>query len=283
MEVTGLDARGPHAAERGDVCEPDRIAERISGCEGVIHLAGVSRVVWGQQDPDLCWRTNVGGTQNILDAVAAARPQPWLVFASSREVYGEPEDVPVSEDAPRRPINAYAESKLEAERRVLDGRRAGLRTAVVRLSNVFGSVHDHADRVVPAFARATTLGAPMRVRGPDHVFDFTHVSDVVRGIIALSLKCRAGAEMPPIHLVSGRGTTLEELAGLMAEVAGTPRKIVLEPERDYDVKRFVGNPERASLLLGWQPRVELRDGMRWLVDDFKHALGASRASVRAAS
>ena len=72
----------------------------MAGVDGVIHLAAVSRVVWGQKNPELCWETNVTGVQNVLDAAREASSRPWVISASSREVYGEAEHLPVSEDMP---------------------------------------------------------------------------------------------------------------------------------------------------------------------------------------
>ena len=91
----------------GDVRDPRQVHAAVDGCGGVIHLAAVSRVATAQRDPGLCEATNVGGLSNVLQAAASSSRQPWVVFASSREVYGQPEQLPVREDSPLQPMNVY--------------------------------------------------------------------------------------------------------------------------------------------------------------------------------
>lgn len=263
--VSGLDLRG-EGPSRGDTRVPADIARVMEDADGVVHLAAVSRVVWGERDPELCWATNVAGTKNIIAACARAARAPWLVFVSSREVYGQAANLPVAEDAPLAPMNVYGRSKVEGERLVDDARRTGLRTSIVRLANVYGSVADHADRVVPAFARAALTGGALRVDGAQHTFDFTHVDDAVEGLRRVVEETRAGRELPPIHLLPGRAVTLGELASMAIELAGTRARVVAGPPRTYDVARFVGDPRRAERLLGgWRAQVALREGLARLI------------------
>ena len=190
--VTGLDLRGSEG-EEGDVRDAGRVRDAADGCHGIVHLAAVSRVVWGEREPETCREVNVGGLRNVIAAASAGRAEssrrPWVVFASSREVYGQPGRLPVTEDAPLRPINVYGRSKVEGERLVEAARDEGLRAAIVRLSNVYGSTRDHPDRVVPAFARGAVTGSALRVEGADHTFDFTHIDDTTRGISSRSSAC----------------------------------------------------------------------------------------------
>ncbi|MTD34230.1 NAD-dependent epimerase/dehydratase family protein [Paludibacterium denitrificans] len=144
----------------GDVTRQADIDAAIQGCAGVVHLAAVSRVVWGQRDPDLCWLTNVTGLQNLIKAALAQSSKPWILFSSSREVYGQTSSLPVVETAALNPLNVYARSKAEGERLVLEARSHGLQSAVVRLSNVYGCTKDHADRVIPAFAGLPLKACP---------------------------------------------------------------------------------------------------------------------------
>lgn len=258
-------------ASHGDVIDRARLAEAISGVHGIIHLAAVSRVIWGERDPEGCWATNVGGTSNVLELAAVEPGKPWVIFASSREVYGQPDTLPVTEDAPLRPVNIYGQSKVEGERLVSEARQAGVRAATVRLSNVFGSVHDHPDRVVPAFARGAVSGIELRVDGGNHTFDFTYVDDVARGIVQLVdlLGSDAGAPPPPIHFVSGSPTTLSELSALAIRIAGTQATVRHASPRNFDVAQFYGNPSRAIEILGWQPKVSLHEGLAKLIMAFQ--------------
>src|SRR5688572_15412005 len=106
FEVSELDIRtsGPG---HGDVRDLDQVRRALLGCDGVVHLAAVSRVIWAEQDPQLCMSTNVPGLRNVLRCVGESPRRPWLVFASSREVYGQPHRLPATEDCPLQPINIY--------------------------------------------------------------------------------------------------------------------------------------------------------------------------------
>jgi nucleoside-diphosphate-sugar epimerase len=276
VAVACLDIKANGAAH-GDVRDRDRVREALAGTDGVIHLAAVSRVIWGEREPGLCWSTNVGGLTNVLELAAASARRPWVIFASSREVYGQCDRLPTTEDCQVRPVNVYGRSKVEGEQLVIAAQRDGVRACTVRLSNVFGSTADHADRVVPAFARAAALGRELRVDGADQTFDFTHIDDVIRGIVTLTkLLAGSGVVPPPIHFASGIPTTLGELAAAAVRIAGSASSIRLAPPRDFDVARFFGSPARAEALLGWSPRIGLEEGLTRLIHAFRDADSAAR-------
>lgn len=263
--VRSLDLRGVEPDSCGDVRHEPDVRRAVAGIRGIVHLAAVSRVIWAEHDPELCWSTNVGGTRQVLQAAAESPVRPWVLFASSREVYGQPTALPAAEDAPLAPVNVYGRAKVEGERLVASAREAGLRTAIVRLSNVYGSLHDHADRVVPAFARAAALGRRIRLDGREHTFDFTHIDDVVRGLLRMIDLLDHGEVLPPVHLLTGRPTTLSELAATCVDLARTGSPIVEAPPRSYDVARFYGDPTRARELLGWTATIPLRLGLDRLI------------------
>jgi nucleoside-diphosphate-sugar epimerase len=258
----------PHA-NYGDITDTATLRRAMLDCVGVINLAAVSRVVWGERDPENCRLTNFQGMQNVLRVAQGQKNSPWVIFSSSREVYGQPDSLPVHEDMPLQPMNVYARAKLDAENAVLAARQQGVQTAIVRLSNVYGCIRDHADRVVPAFARAAALGHSMRVDGWAHTFDFTHVSDTARGILAVVQRLQAGVQdLPPIHLLTGKATTLRQLATLANQLGRGVSHIHEAKERDFDVAKFYGNPTRAKTLLNWSAQVSLEQGLKQLVEDF---------------
>jgi UDP-glucose 4-epimerase len=274
-DVVHFDLRALVGQGQGDVRSRHDLEQSMGGCTGIVHLAAVSRVIWGERDPDTCQSTNVGGTKLVLDVAKNLPSKPWVLFASSREVYGEPKTLPVAEDGPLEPVNVYGRSKVAGESMVLEARHEGMRTAVVRLSNVYGSTNDHVDRVIPAFVRGALRGETLRVDGSEHTFDFTHIDDTIRGLTSLiAILVRKEKPLPPpIHLLTGKPTTLGELAILAIDLAGTRATMTEAPPRNYDVGRFYGDPRRARDLLGWEARVPLRDGVARLMSMTKQEMG----------
>jgi UDP-glucose 4-epimerase len=265
--VIGLDLRAT-GAEQGDVREVLRVRDAIAECAGVVHLAAVSRVIEGERDPDRCLSTNLIGVRNVLQAAEWVPTPAWVVFASSREVYGEPRQLPVAEDAPLAPVNVYGRTKVAGEEMVAEARAQGLRTATLRLSNVYGSTHDHGDRVVPAFVRGALAGDALRVDGADHTFDFTYLDDTIAGIVrAID---RIDQQLPPLHLLTGQPTTLGQLAALAIELAGGGT-IIDGPPRTFDVAKFVGDPARARDVLGWSATTSIRDGLARMLASYRAA------------
>lgn len=269
IEVIEFDIKGSGPA-KGDILDADRLRDAAARADGIFHLAALSRVVWGQNNPVLCRRTNVEGVRNVLDAAAASPRKPWVVFSSSREVYGQPAKLPVTEDMPLLPMNVYARSKVAGERLVSAARDAGMHASLVRFSNVYGLTSDHSDRVIPAFAREAAMGGRLRVEGSGNTFDFTHIDDVTVGLVSLTkLMTEDGPPPPPIHFVCGKPCTLGELAEKSVALAGTGATTYEAPARDFDVGRFYGSYARAQEMLGWTPSTPLDDGLSRLIADFK--------------
>jgi nucleoside-diphosphate-sugar epimerase len=235
-----------------------------------VHLAAVSRVAWGEKDPELCFQTNVAGTAKVLSVAEKSLSKPWVLFSSSREVYGEPVRIPVVEDDVLSPVNVYGRSKADAEQLLMNARGRGARIAIVRLANVYGSCRDHEDRAAPAFARRALEGLPLNVYGSENTFDFTHISDVAQGLMSVvDHLARGTEELSVIHFATGRPTTLAELARLAVRCANSRSPVIEHASHDYNVSRFVGNPHRAFQLLGWRATVEVENGMQALVDEFR--------------
>jgi nucleoside-diphosphate-sugar epimerase len=266
-EVIGCDVAGD---EIRDVIDAKSVDALVATCTGVVHLAAVSRVILGEREPARCHLVNVQGTRNVLSAAARIGARhPWILYGSSREVYGQAERLPVRESAPLRPMNVYARSKADAEKLVIASREeAGLKTSIIRFSNVYGSVSDHSDRVVPAFARLASQDRVLIVAGNRTILDFTHVEDVAEGLLKIIEVLSSGETLPTLHFVSGQGTMLTELAAMAIELAGKGRVEIAEP-RSYDVESFVGDPIQVDHILGWRTTIPLRAGVGRLIDLFR--------------
>ena len=256
----------------GDILDYPLIETLAKNVKGIVHLAAVSRVLWGEKSPQKCKLVNVSGTENVLKAAYHADSKPWVLYASSREVYGQQDDLPVSEEAPLKPCNHYARSKAAAEQLVNHYHSQGLTAAIMRFSNVYGSIDDHPDRVIPAFSKAAALGEPLYLEGEHNVFDFTAVDDVVRGIILNMQKLKQGQCLPPIHLTTGRGITLAQAADIAIAASQKQSEICYRAPRSYDVAKFIGATQTAKQLLGWEAKIQPEKGIPALVASFSNEL-----------
>ena len=262
--------RDGHEVVRFDIAQDSKhdirnraaLETAMRGCGGVIHLAAISRVADAERDPGACETINVGGTRNVVEAALAAKERPWLLFSSSREVYGQPQTMPVSEDSPVAPYNTYGRSKAAGEKVVLNASRQGLRTAILRLTNVYGGLNDHKARVIPAFVRASLANAPLRVEGPNATFDFVHVDDCVAAFAKAITLLEAGEkQIGPFNVACGRATTLGELARLVVSRAHSKSEVAIHDPLKFNVSRFVGDPARAERALGWKHAISLEAGL----------------------
>lgn len=271
IDVIGLDKKYlPSHPECGDVLNRDKVFSLAEKVEGIVHFAAVSRVIDGEKNPSLCWKTNVEGTQNVVEAALASEKKPWVLYASSREVYGQQNEFPVKETASLSPVNIYGESKMAAEQIMYKAREKGLQTAIVRFSNVFGSIHDHEDRVVPAFCLAAVEGRDIRIDGKDHLFDFTYIEDVIQGVISLIYLLISKKEsLLPVHLTKGMPVSLGQIAEIASKASEHQINFVQGVSRSFDVAKFWGDISRAKEMLNWKAHVSVEEGMHRLINQYR--------------
>lgn len=256
----------------GDIRDMKDLEKNIEDVDGVIHLAAVSRVIFAQNNPELCFDTNIVGSNNVVRSALSSSKKPWLIYASSREVYGASDVLPVSENFALNPVNIYGKSKLAAELSFDAANHAGLKSAIVRFSNVYGWTEDHETRVIPAFLRASIKNDKLYVEGTDNTFDFVHISDATAGLIKVVEYMESEkTAFPKIHFVTGQATTLLELANKCVQIAGSG-EIEMAPSRTFDVGKFYGNPSRAKEILGWDAKIQLSDGLKMFHEELKNKL-----------
>ncbi len=277
IDVVGIDKRFERThSDYGDILNTDTLFPIIEHVDGIVHLAGVSRVIDGQKNPLLCWKTNVEGTKNIVECARASKKKPWILYASSREVYGQQEDFPVKETARLAPVNIYGESKHEAEQIIQRATEKKLQTSIVRFSNVFGSIHDYHDRVIPAFCRAAVEGNDIRVDGKDHLFDFTYIEDVIQGVLSLIyLLVQKKESLPPVHLTRGIPVSLSQIAEIASKASSHSIKIVEGISRSFDVSKFWGDTSHAKVMLNWKAGISVEEGMHRLINQY-HIFGQAK-------
>ncbi|TLZ45439.1 MAG: NAD-dependent epimerase/dehydratase family protein [Methanobacteriota archaeon] len=257
---------------RGDVRDYPAVKSAVDGQDAVFHLAAISRVAWGEQDPHTCWQTNLAGTVNVLEACEKAQSRPALFYASSREIYGEPENLPVNETARPNPISVYGMTKLSAERACRTysaafGRENPVKQVVFRFSNVYGTLRDLPQRVIPTFMRKALGGEDITLYGGDQTLDFTFIDDTVHGIVQAyhaALDHHPEVYGEAFQFVTGRGVSVSELARMIVKLTDSPSRVRRSPSNGFEVRRFVGDPSKARRMLGYEPKVRLEDGLKIL-------------------
>src|SRR6266542_3265673 len=232
----------------GDIRDVAVVAETVRGADVVYHLAAQATVMGAVQDLDYSFSTNVIGTFTVLRESATAGVG-RVVFASSREVYGEPIELPVDEGQPLLAINFYGASKVVGEAYCRAFRRAsGLDTVILRLANAYGP-RDYG-RVIPLWIAQAGQGQDLHVYGGKQVLDFVWVDQVVDALLAAGA---ADVALPPINVGSGTGTKLMDLARRIRLLSGGRGQIQIVPARPVEVVQYVARIDRMRQLLGIEP------------------------------
>jgi UDP-glucose 4-epimerase len=256
-----------------DVRNINNLRNLIKDVEGIIHLAAVSRVITAQQQPHECISTNIGGTSNLLELARTRNGTlPWIIFGSSREVFGEPEIFPVTEKSPRIPINIYGLSKITGEHLCETYTKYyNLKIRILRFSNVYTGVNDHLDRVIPKFILQALKDEDLYINGSgEERFDFTYISDVIKGIWGCFEEIRTSkSPLDDFNLSIGTPVSLKILAEIIVEKTNSNSKIMFNPSRDYDVNHFYASPKKAIERLGFEPSVSIDKGIDLAIKDLK--------------
>lgn len=256
-----------------NVLNKKQVVKALQNCDGVIHLAGESRVPMGYKKPFETIKSNILGTANILECIRQTNSNVWCIYASSREVYGE-QKKRMSEADPLNPINIYASTKLSSEILMRNfERNYGIRTYVIRFSNVYGGLNDHPDRVIPKFLRQAAKGDSITVDGGNQTFDFVHIDDVTDGVLKLVNKIIQRKIKERTYLfVTGKGNSINNLAKMIIKITKSNSDIKKTKPRNYDVNYFVGNPAGTKKNLDWKTKIPLERGLRKYWTEFRKTL-----------
>lgn len=258
-----------------DVREISVLQPKIKGVDGVIHLAAVSRVKIAHENPLECVSTNIGGIINVLESVReilSKNRSPWVIFGSSREVYGESSNLPVVESSFRNPINVYGVSKLSGEEFCKTySENYGLKTRVLRFSNVYTGINDHLDRVIPKFILQAFNNEDLVINGlGEEIFDFTYIRDILQGIWNCIQEIDSNSHLfDDFNLSIGIPVSLRELAELIIEKTESQSKIKYKVARYYDVNKFYANPDKARRKLNFSPKIMLEDGLNLAIKELR--------------
>lgn len=232
--------------------------------DGVVHLAAISRVVDAEKDKTNCIAVNLFGTKYLVDVLERSKDT-WLIFGSSREVYGEQKQFPVKESAPKKPINIYGECKLQGEQLIKERLQ---KYAILRFSNVYGNDYDIEGRVVPAFVKRALTDQILYLEGGEQTIDFTHISNTVESIIdTIQLLQNNQISTEEMHISPGQINRITDIIHYLELITEKKIKILIRDKRHYDVEHFVGDSSHREQILGKKQFICLKDGIEQMVKE----------------
>jgi nucleoside-diphosphate-sugar epimerase len=256
----------------GDVGDYDTVAGAATGCDVIFHQAAMVSVPRSIVEPQLNHHSNVTGVFNVFEAARQAAV-PRVVYASSSAIYGDEPTLPKSEESAILPLTPYGAAKAMAELYATVYARSYPEMSFVglRYMNVYGPRQDPGSPysgVLSIFCQAAVDGKRCTLFGDgNQTRDFVFVSDVVRANLmaaTASLADRAAV----FNVGSGTATTLNQIIELLNQLAPQPLDVDYAAERQGDIRHSVADVEHARALLGFQPLVGLRDGLRLTLDWF---------------
>jgi UDP-glucose 4-epimerase len=274
--ATGVEWLVPHAATfvRGDTADKDLVNQLIRdhAVAEIIHFAGSVVVPDSVADPLAYYLNNTAKSRDLLEAAVNGGVK-HFIFSSTAAVYGQPDRVPVLEDAELRPMSPYGRSKLMTEWMLRDTAAVSdLSYAALRYFNVAGA--DPKGRTGQATPRATHLikvacetavgsrphldifGRDYPTRDGTCVRDYIHVSDLIAAHDAALVHLRGGGASGIFNCGYGRGYSVLDVVAAVERATGRPLPVRDAPRRPGDPPAIVAGAERARQVLGWSPRHE---------------------------
>ena len=272
--------------EIGDTADKERVREVLQRHQpgAVMHFAAFIEVGESVEQPLLYYRNNVGGSVGLLETLFEFGPLPF-VFSSSCAIYGLPEQVPIGEDHPQRPINPYGFSKLIVERMLADlGTSHHLPWAAMRYFNAagadpggeIGEAHSPETHLIPLVLKAASAGSPIQIFGTDYdtpdgtcIRDYVHVMDIAEAHVRALDHLLAGGAGGAFNLANSAGYSVKDVIAAAERVCGHRIPVKEAARRAGDPPALIGSAVRARDVLGWSPTrsdldVQIADAWTWL-------------------
>jgi nucleoside-diphosphate-sugar epimerase len=258
-----------------DVRDFSALQSKVLGINGIVHLAAVSRVKIAHENPLECVNTNIGGMINVLETARLTRTDnnyPWVIFGSSREVYGESAILPVNESSTRKAINVYGVSKLSGEELCKTySENYGLKVRILRFSNVYTGKNDHLDRVIPKFILQAFNEEELIINGTgEEIFDFTYIDDTIQGIWGCIQEIERESHLfDDFNISTGVPISLKQLADTIIKKTRSKSTVEFTKPRSYDVNKFYASPSKAIKMLGFLPKITFDEGIDLSIAELK--------------
>jgi len=257
---------------KGDVRDFDLLERIIRDVDAVFHLAAQIHVDRSYVEPRLTYEINVMGTQNVLE-VARIFDVKKVIYTSTSEVYGSAQYVPIDEKHPLAAPHPYGASKIAADRMCNAYIQTyGMDISIPRFFNIFGSRQRDIGYggVISIFTRRVLNGIPPIIYGDGRqTRDYTYIEDAIR---AFDLVLNHESKLEPINIGSGKEVSIIELANMIIDLCGKKGKIKpvhVEP-RIGEVKQLIANAKKAKEILGWEPKYDLKKGLKAFIQWYRN-------------
>lgn len=260
----------------GDLRDPAACAKACAGVVVVFHEAALASVPRSVADPVSTNECCVDATLNVLVAAREAGVR-RVVYAGSSSAYGDTPTLPKHEEMTPAPISPYAVAKLAGEHYMQSFARVyGLETVVLRYFNVFGPYQDptsHYSGVLAIFSRKMLAGEQPTIYGDgEQSRDFTYIENVVKGNLLAAAAPAAKVAGRMMNLATGVRVTLNETFATLRELTGYRGEPAYAEARAGDIRDSLADIGLARELLGYEPAVEFREGLRRTVEWYKSDL-----------
>ena len=261
-----------------DIADEVSLTKALDGIDAVMHFAASAYVGESITNPRKYFRSNVESALKLLDAVLKTTVR-MFIFSSSCAVYGLPKSLPITEDAPREPINPYGVTKLFYEHALAAYAVShGLRSVSLRYFNAagahadgsIGEIHTPETHVIPlALKAALGVAPPLKIFGkslgtPDGtcIRDYVHVSDLGGAHVSALEYLANGGVTTSVNVGTGAGISTAQLVALAQEITGRTVPHSYTEPRPGDPPVLYADSSKAKAVLGWQPRFELPEILR---------------------
>jgi NAD dependent epimerase/dehydratase len=264
----------------GDITDPFSVRKAVKDQEIVFHLAALIGIPYSYNAPESYVRTNIMGTTNVLQAAMGTDIE-RIIHTSTSEVYGTAQYTPIDEKHPLQGQSPYSASKIGADK-IAESYFCsfGLPVATLRPFNTFGP-RQSARAIIPTIITQALTSDLIKIGSPNPVRDLTFVKDTVKAFLAIA---SSGSSIgKTIHIGTGRGITIGELAILIKDLINPKAQILSEESRirpeHSEVMKLICDNSRARDLLGWAPEMRLEDGLSLTINWIKENISSYKPGI----
>ncbi len=261
-----------------DVRDPHSMRYLVKDIDILFNLAGQTSHMDSMQNPFTDLEINSKAQLSILEAFRLYNPKVKIVFASTRQIYGKPDYLPVDEKHPICPVDVNGINKVAGENyHILYNNVYGIRACVLRLTNTYGigmRIKDARQTFVGIWIRQLLQNKPFEVWGGEQLRDFNYVEDVVDAFLIVSTNENADGKI--FNLGSDEVVSLQQLAEILIDVAKIGQFIIKEfPEerKKIDIGDYYSDYQLINNMLGWKPKISLHDGLEKTMAYYREYMG----------